>query len=167
MNKHLVTTMLAGACGLALSAGAQAATVAFEYADPNDFRDIRATDSGQKKFEQHVLKEIEAQFEKEAATLPEGQTLEVNLKDVDLAGDIEYFHRYYPFGLRVVRNVDYPRMEFSYVLRDADGDVIRQGDEDISDMSFRFNTLTDRTRDALDYERQLISEWYDDTFRGT
>ena len=175
MNKHLrlmkkrklMGSLTAAACGLALGAGAQAATVAFEYMDPNDFRDIRATDSGQKKFEQHVLKEIEAHFEKEAAALPEGQTLEVTIKDVDLAGDIEYFHRYYPFGLRVVRNVDFPRMEFSYVLRDANGDVIRRGDEDISDMSFRFNTLTDRTRDPLDYERQLISQWYDDTFRGS
>jgi hypothetical protein len=166
MKKYFSKTLIAAACGLAMSAGAQAATVAFEHTDPNDFRDIRATDQGQAKFEERVLRELEDQFRKEAAALPEGQTLQVTVKDLDLAGDVEYFHRWYPFGLRVVRNVDFPRMEFSYVLRDANGRVLSEGDEELSDMSFRFNTLIDRTRDPLDYERRLISEWAKENLRG-
>ena len=167
MKKHVLSTLIAAACGLAMSAGAQAATVAFEHTDPSDFRDIRATEQGQKNFERSVLRELEEQFAEEAAKLPEGQTLQVTLKDVDLAGDIEYFHRYYPFGLRVIRNVDFPRMEFSYVLRDANGQVIKSGDESISDMGF--NQPVSRLRDhqsMLNYEREMISEWAKETLHG-
>lgn len=167
MKKSLLSTLSAAALGLAMSAGVQAATVAFEHADPSDFRDIRATEQGQKNFEESVLRELEEQFAEEAAKLPEGQTLQVTLKDVDLAGEIEYFHRFYPFGLRVIRNVDFPRMEFSYVLRDANGEVLKAGDEKISDLSFNFPVS--RTRDhqsALNYERELIHEWAKETLRG-
>lgn len=164
MKNLLSKSLIAAACGLAMSAGAQAATVAFEHADPNDFRDIRATNESQKKFQEGVIRELEEQFRKEAAALPEGQTLQVTLKDIDLAGDVEYFHRWYPFGLRVVRNVDVPRMEFSYVLRDADGAVIRAGDEKLSDLGFRNNALIDRQQQPLDYEKRLISDWYAETF---
>lgn len=166
MKKHLLGSLIAALCGLAMSAGTQAATMAFEHGNPDEFRDIRATDMGQYKFEQRVLRELEEQFREEAAALPDGQTLQVTLKDVDLAGDVEYFHRAYPFGLRVVRNVDFPRMEFSYVLRDANGNVIREGEENISDMSFRFNSLIDRADEPLDYEKRLIHEWAKETLHG-
>jgi hypothetical protein len=163
--KTLHKTLIATACGLAMSAGAQAATVAFEYTNPEDFRDIRATEQSQPKFEQSVLRELEAEFRDQAAKLPDGQTLHVTLKDVDLAGDIEYFHRSYPFGLRVIREVDFPQMELSYELRDASGAVIKSGDDKISDMSFHFPTFASRVNtDPLDYEKALIRDWVRETF---
>ena len=167
MKKHLHKTLIAAACGLALSTGAHAATVAFEYSDPNHFRDIRAADEGQKRFEQGVLRELEERFREEAAALPEGQTLRVTLKDVDLAGDVEYFHRWYPFGLRVIRDVDFPRMEFSYELRGANGELLKSGEENISDMNFRFPAFAARiNQQPLDYEKEMIREWARQALRG-
>lgn len=164
MKTYLHKTLLAAACGLALSTGAQAATLAFEHGDPEKFVDIRATDQSQARFEQRVMKDIEEHFRKEAAALPEGQTLHVNVTNVDLAGFIEYFHARYPMGLRVVRNVDFPQMELSYELRDANDRVIQSGDESLKDLGFRFTTLTSRRDDPLRYEKQMISEWFDRTF---
>lgn len=166
MKKHLHLTLLAAACSLALSAGTQAAAVAFEYTDPADFRDIRATDTSQPRFQQRVLRELEEQFREEAATLPEGQILHVTMKNVDLAGEIEYFYRNHPFGVRVIRDIDFPRVEFSYELRDAEGGLLRSGDEKIHDMGFRFGTFTEyrHNREALEYEKALISDWYASTF---
>ncbi len=164
--KHLRKTLIATAFGLATSAGAQAATVAFEYTTPDHFRDIRATDESQPKFEQNVLREFEDAFRQEAARqLPEGQTLHVTLKDVDLAGDIEYFHRSYPFGLRVIRDVDFPQMELSYELRGANGDVLKSGNERVADMGFRTPAFATRVNmDPLDYEKAMIRDWVRDTF---
>ena len=165
--KHLHKTLIATACGLAMSAGAHAATVAFEYTNPDDFRDIRATEQSQPKFEQNVLRELEDEFRAEAAKLPEGQTLHVTLKDIDLAGDIEYFHQSYPFGLRVIRDVDFPRMELSYELRDADGQVLKSGEDKVSDMGFRTPAFEARLNmEPLDYEKALIRDWVRDTFRS-
>jgi hypothetical protein len=163
--KTVHRTVFAVAFGLAFSAGAQAATVAFEYTDPQDFRDIRATEQGQKNFERDVLSELEEQFREEAAALPDGQTLRITMVDVDLAGDVEYFHRAFPFGVRVIRDIDFPQMQISYELRNAAGEVIQSGDDKIADMSFRFPTYATHNHiDQLDYEKALISDWYDDTF---
>jgi hypothetical protein len=164
MKKHLHKTLLAATCGLALSTGAQAATLVFEHGEPKDFRDIRATDQSQSRFEQRVLKDLEEHFRKEAAALPENQTLHVNVTDLDLAGFIEYFHSRYPMGLRVIRNVDFPQMELSYELRDANDTVVQSGDEDLKDMGFRFTNVQPRRDDPLRYEKWMISEWFDRTF---
>lgn len=164
MKKHLRQALLATACGFALSTGAQAATLVFEHGDPNDFRDIRATDQGQARFEQRVLKDIEEHFRKEAAALPENQTLHINVTDLDLAGFVEYFHQRYPMGLRVIRNVDIPQMELSYELRDGKDAVIQSGEEELKDLGFRFTTVLPRRDDPLRYEKAMVSEWFDKKF---
>jgi hypothetical protein len=165
--KHPSKTLIATVCGLAMSVGAHAATVAFEYTNPDEFRDIRATEQSQPKFEQSVLREFEDEFRDQAAKLPDGQTLHVTLTDVDLAGDIEYFHHAYPFGLRVIRDIDFPQMELSYELRDASGAVLKSGDDRIADMNFHFPTYATRlNQQPLDYERALIKQWVRETFRG-
>lgn len=164
MKLHLRKALLATACGLALSTGANAATLVFEHGDPKDFRDIRATDQSQARFEQRVLKDIEEHFRKEAAALPENQTLHVNVTDLDLAGFVEYFHQRYPMGLRVIRNVDIPQMELSYELRDGSDAVIQSGEENLKDLGFRFSNVTPRRDDPLRYEKWMITEWFDKTF---
>ncbi|HEY0963660.1 MAG TPA: DUF3016 domain-containing protein [Pseudomonadales bacterium] len=164
MKKHLHSVVLATACGLALGTSASAATLVFEHGDPNEFRDIRATDQSQVRFEERVLKDLEEHFRKEAAALPEGQTLRVNVTDVDLAGFVEYFHQRYPMGLRVIRNVDIPQMELSYELRDANDAVIQSGDEMLKDLGFRLTTIQPRRDDPLRYEKWMVSEWFERTF---
>jgi hypothetical protein len=149
---------------LLATAGVQAATANLQWSDPKEFRDIRATNDNQKRFEQRVIKELEEEFREEAAKLPEGQTLNISVKDVDLAGTIEYFYRNYPNGLRVLRNVDFPQLELSYELRDANDNVIKSGEESLADLGYRFNTLTSTDRSTFKYERALIREWYDHEF---
>jgi hypothetical protein len=152
--------------GLAMSSGASAADLAFEYTDPSEFRDLRATDTSQDRFEQRVLKELEAHFRKEAAMLlPEGQNLRVTLTDLDLAGFIEYpSSMRWPMGLRVVRNLDFPQMNFTYEVRDASGELLSSGEEELKDLSFRSTMLVNRDTDALRYEKALISAWFDRRF---
>lgn len=159
--------LLAAACGLALSGGAQAATLAFEHGDTNRFTDVRATDQSQARFEQRILRDLEAHFQKEAAAaLPADYSLHVTITDVDLAGSVEYFYPRYPMGLRVVRNVDVPQMDFSYEVRDASGAVVQSGTEELKDLGFRFATLVQRDDDPLRYEKHMVSKWFDRTFES-
>jgi len=140
----------------------QAATVEVTWSDPLQFRDIRSTDSGQQRFQSRVMTELETQFRDETvARLETGQTLTIEVADVDLAGEIEYFHANYPFGLRVIRNVDFPQMTLSYELRDADGMLVKSGTEKLADLGFRFGLLLPADRSALRYEKQMIKEWAD------
>jgi hypothetical protein len=145
---------------LALLPVAHAATVEVSWKDPKEFRDIRATDTGQQRFQSSVMVELDEQFRDEAASrLATGQTLKISVDDIDLAGEIEYFHRNYAFGLRVIRNVDFPQMTLSYELRDADGKLLKSGTEKLADLGFRFSTLMPIDRSALRYEKQMIREW--------
>jgi hypothetical protein len=146
------------------TAGAQAATVNVQWNDPKEYRDIRAVQSSQQRFEERVIEELEEEFRDEAAKLPADQTLNISVKDVNLAGEVEYFYRDYPFGLRVIRNVDFPQLELSYELRDANDQVIQSGDETLQDLGFRFDAPTRADRSTLRYEKALIHEWYQQSF---
>jgi hypothetical protein len=166
VTKHMHKLALAAACGLALSTGAQAANLTFTHADADDFQDIRATDQGQGRFEERVLKNLEEHFQKEAAALPAGHEMRVTLTDINLAGFIEYPNPMrFPMGLRVIRNVDFPQMSFTYEVRDESGELISSGEEELSGMSgFRFTSMVQRNADPLRYEKAMISEWFDRNF---
>jgi hypothetical protein len=147
------------------SALSAAATVEVSWDDPKDFRDIRVTNDNKARFQARVIEELEEQFREEGEKLPADQTLHVTVHDVDLAGDIEYFHRGYPFGLRVVRNVDFPTIDLSYELTDANDRVIKSGDEKIRDLNFKTPVLTTWKQGPFRYEHQLIRDWYNTEFR--
>ena len=147
---------------------AQAGQLDIQFNDAKEFRDVRAGNSmSQRRFEERVVKDLRAYFQEDAARfLPAGQTLQVSIQDVDLAGEVEYFHRGFEQGLRVIRGVDFPRLEFSYVLLDDSGEVIQDDYVKIKDMSFQFGNL-DRglLRDEpFYYEKKLIDQWFHDTF---
>jgi hypothetical protein len=160
-SKQYTHSLLALAL-VALMPAAHAASVEVSWTYPQDFRDIRTTNGGQQRFQARVMSELEQQFQHEAVTrLQEGQVLTIEVADVDLAGEIEYFHANYPFGLRVIRNVDFPQMTLSYELRDADGMLVKSGTEKLADLGFRFGLLLPADRSALRYEKQMIKEWAD------
>lgn len=156
--------LLATACGVLLTTAVSAATVEVEWGNPEEFQDIRATDVNQRRFNERVMNELEEQFRREAAKLPADQTLHIAVNDVDLAGEIEYFHGNHPFGLRVIRRVDAPSLSLSYELRDDSDAVLQSGEEKFRDSGFRFTTLIPADRSMLRYEKDLISEWYQKSF---
>jgi hypothetical protein len=164
MKNAAFVKMLSALVLLLSSALSAAATVEFSWDDPGTFKDMKATNDNKTRFQTRVMEELEGQFRQEAAKLPADQTLHVTVHDVDLAGEIEYFHRDYPFGLRVVRNVDFPTIDLSYELKDANDTVIKSGSDKIRDLGFRTPVLSARKQDPLRYEHQLIEDWVEMEF---
>jgi DUF3016 family protein len=147
------------------SAISTAATVEFTWDDPAKFRDIEETNGSEARFQTRVIKELEEQFTRQAEKLPADQTLHVTVHDVDLAGFVEYFHPGFPFGLRVVRNIDFPTIDLSYELKDANDAVIKSGTQELKDLGFRStSTVNSLNRDPFRYEHQLIKDWYNSEF---
>ncbi len=165
MSKSRLVKTVSALALICASALTTAATVEFTWDDPQKFRDMEETNGSDVRFQARVIKELEAQFTRHAQKLPADQTLHVTVHDVDLAGFVEYFHPGYPFGLRVVRNIDFPTIDMSYELKDAGNSVIRSGSQELKNLGFRnTNTLNVLNRDPFHYENQLIKNWYNAEF---
>jgi hypothetical protein len=163
MNRYRKKFLLPLALLLAVPA-VQAAQVEVNWENPDSFRDIQPSNDTRQHFRDDVLADLEAHFKKAGEALPSDQTLVLKVTDVDLAGYVEYFYPDYPFGVRVIRDIDFPRLALDYELKDADGNTISTGSEDLKDMNFRFPTFNTRYTRSLNYEKNLIDHWYRDNF---
>ena len=95
--------------------------------------------------------------------LAPGQTLVVNMRDIDLAGAVEPW-RGPDFGrVRYMRDTQPPRLAFDYQLLDESGAVVKSGSEKLTNLTFRYQQPT-TDRETTYYEKQLLTDWMSATF---
>lgn len=159
--KMLATTLLALFTVISLQSVAYAATSEVIWTDYKKYRDIDPSNGGRKHFRERTFKKFEKHFSKLAEKLPEGQVLKIDVTDVDLAGDtnIGGINR-----LRIVKDIYFPRMNFSYQLINADGSEVLSGKIKLKDMSFMMGSNLRYSHDPLGYEKKMLDEWFGDTF---
>ena len=113
---------------LAISAAAHAVGRAeVRFADPRTY-----TDAGFGAVEiERTQRGLAAHFDRLARRLPDGQVLQVELQDIDLAGELDTL---VVDPVRVLgRLPDSPRLALSYQLRAGD-QVLLRGDEVLTDL---------------------------------
>ncbi|MFC4700436.1 DUF3016 domain-containing protein [Glaciecola siphonariae] len=140
-----------------------------EFVEPKSFTDIRPSNQSRAKFREHVLKTMQDYFDELAQTLPEGQVLAVTVEDIDLAGDTRSPR--VPIGstmfdVRVMEDIYFPRIKFSFVLTDANGEQLQADQVNLKDMSYlnRAGRIRNNT-DAFPYEKNMLEKWFKDTFK--
>ena len=150
---------LALALGLGLAEPALAAgKLDVQYVDAEKFADIGFGGIERER----NLKTLSDCLQKLAAQLPDGQTLQLTVLDVDLAGQV------WPGSLREVRvlrgRADWPRVHLQYTLRQGDT-TLKSGDAQISDMDYLDHTvLLADNQGSLSYERRMLQVWFRKTF---
>lgn len=168
----LMTTMSVAAVAQtddAMQAEVQKSNLNFEFVEPDRFTDIRPSNQSRSKYRDHVFESMQMYFAEFADSLPAGQTLIINITDIDLAGDTRSPR--VPIGstmfdVRVMEDIYFPRIEFSYMLKDEAGVEIQSGEANVKDMSYLSRASFVRSnRDAFPYERHMLEEWFDDTFK--
>jgi len=157
----LMVTLLTAS--LLLSPNAFAASSEVTWTDYKSYRDINEGNEGRKQFRERTFKDFEKHFAKLAATLPEGQTLKIDVTDVDLAGDTNAggINR-----MRIVKHMYSPRMNFSYQLLDADGKVIQSEEVVLKDMNFMSGSNLKYRNKSLGYEKKMLDDWFEETFKA-
>lgn len=136
-------------------AGGQASV---SFIEPQNFSDAgRATLDRER-----TQKALAEHFERLAARLPDGQTLRIEVLDVDLAGEQ---HPLILNDVRVLRGrIDWPRMTLRWSLV-AGGRTLRTGEERLADMGY---PLLGGPRAAsgvdLPYERRMLDRWFGERF---
>ncbi len=96
-----------------------------------------------------------------AARLPSGERLEVDLLDVDRAGDYEPWRGPDADDIRITRDIYPPRITLHFRHLDAQGQVLAEGERRLTDPGFMTRSRVHRDTDALRYEKQLLDDWLD------
>lgn len=173
--KPILRTLFTSALGLAalvgqlLAAGAEVPTapkIKLTFVDWEKFSDISVMGRSDKPACDLIRREFERHLNNlTKRRLDPGQTLVINMKDIDLAGAVEPW-RNPDFGhVRYLRDTHPPRLVFDYQLLAADGAVIKEGSERLTNPTFRYQQITS-DRDTTYFEQQLLTDWVDQTFEA-
>lgn len=158
-----LAVLLLGLGSAAAAAPAQGASspVTVSYVGKvSDYVDASIDGWRSSKSFQRTQDKLTAIFDKLGATyLSDGQRLEIEILDIDLAG------RFEPWALqqrdvRILREITWPRITLRYKLYTGEA-LTLEGTEDVSDMSYlsRVNMLRS-DNDALRYEREMLKDWF-------
>ena len=139
---------------------AVAAMAEVTWIKPDKYRDIRAGEENRKRFEARVLKSLEGHLVKLAEKLPADQVLKIDVTDLDLAGDVWLNVR----EIRIVEDLYFPSMAFSYQLLNAEQAVVKEDQVKLKDMSFLTTSNLRYRNKAFGYEKKMLDDWFKDTF---
>ena len=99
-----------------------------------------------------------------AVYLSDGQKLSITVTDVDLAGEFEPWRSTPLSDVRIVRDVYPPRIDLTFRLTDAAGQVVREGRRELRDLAFMAKLVID-PNDPLRHEKVLLDDWLSEEFR--
>jgi hypothetical protein len=113
---------------------------------------------------EQTLRRLKDEFRQLAKKLPDGQSMTVEVLDVDLAGDLDPTSR--GMGQRVLRGrADIPRIHLRYTLV-ADGKLLKSGDEWIEDLFYLELRARLPDTQALAFERRMLGDWFGERILG-
>lgn len=147
---------------LFFSASASAGEATLELKSPEKYTEIDSGNQGTKSMLRSISKSLGAEFSELAAKLPAGYTLAVTVTDLDLAGEVDPIPSRTMQEVRVLRDIDFPRMTFDYQLKDATGAVkLEQSGVVVKDMQYLSSPYSSKSNvDSFYYERKMIRDWF-------
>ncbi|GGC59014.1 DUF3016 domain-containing protein [Undibacterium terreum] len=154
MNKLLFSLLALLVTGTALAGEAKVT-----WQDPDHYTDINPTNETRAGFRARVFKGLDEVFDSLAKELPDGYKLQVTVTDLDLAGDVKPMRGPGGQDIRVVKDIDWPKMSFSYVLSDSQDKQVAAGNEDLKDINFR-SSVKINTGGSFYYEENLLKDWF-------
>jgi hypothetical protein len=134
--------------------------VQVKWTDPAQFTEIRSSSNRFEAQSGNWVQQLADYLRSSGSRrLPPGQTLEVEITDIKRAGDFEPQHGPRTNDIRIMRDIYPPRISLTFTLRDANGGVLRQGEEKLIDMNYLGNTGLLSNSDPLRYEKRLLDDW--------
>lgn len=153
----LIPRMMVAGMLLLGAGGVLAAPASVSFAQSEQFTDVPRSAWDRER----LLKQLSSHFDVLAARLPAGQTLKVEVLDLDLAGRTFPGAMHNP-DLRVLgTGADWPHMKLRFSVSEGDK-IIKSGEDNISSMSYldRINRYV--SGDSLRYEKQMLDDWFKD-----
>lgn len=171
--KTQIRYLLAGALGLLTSLAVVAGgepdapkRVKLTFVQPEKFTDIQMSSMNDDKAQAVVFEQLDKHLQKIAKKyLPADQTLAIEISDIDLAGAYEPWRGPRFDDIRFVRDIYPPRIELSYKVLGADGSVVSEGKEKLTDLAYTMR-INMPDQEETRHEKELLSDWMRLTFRA-
>lgn len=133
--------------------------ISVTFINPDSFTDIGLYRNSTSRERAGTLRELGAAMQNSSAKyLRDDFRLDVQVKDVDLAGNFEWWRESGLDRVRVVRDLYPPRMKIEFRLSDQRGRVLRQGEAKLGDPNFLFGA-TPYDTDLLRHDKALFRNW--------
>lgn len=138
------------------------ARIAVVFVQPQHFTDVKYS-----KAEQHsvaLLGELQ-KFMRETGEryVPAGMQLEIQVTDIDLAGDFEPWRGPQFDHVRITRDIYPPRLSLEFRLTDGSGRVVSTGKRELRDIAYQ-GRLVRPLDDYLRYEKDMVRDWFHNEF---
>lgn len=135
--------------------------VSVRWENPAQFADIRYSHNQAEARRGNWVEQLATHLRERAQKrLPPGQRLDVNITDIDRAGDYEPWRGLQFQDVRFIRDLYPPRITLTFRRTNADGSVIAEGERKLSDSGFLMSTNSGGSAsDPLRFEKGLIDRW--------
>lgn len=155
--KSLLRSLALAALAALAAPAAMAGTAVVKFTNPDDYTDIPYSEK------QTILDQFSEHFSKQVKSLPAGVTLNVEVLDIDLAGEVRPNFRN-PNDIRVRKGRgDGPVMKVRYSLTE-NGKELLKGEETLTDVRYLQRSNRHYGDEELRYEKQMIDDWLRERF---
>jgi hypothetical protein len=163
MKSSSLLRLLCVVCLALASVMARAATppdnVHVRYKDPQHFTEAKRSSGMHLVDADAYLKPLKEYIAQRASRiLAPGQRLDIEVTDVDRAGEYEPWLGPRFDDVRIIKDMYPPRIDLDFTLYGADGKVLREGSRKLRDLAFLSHSMAN-DRDSLQYEKSLIDLW--------
>lgn len=129
------------------------------WGDPAEFTEIRRSPNRPQATEGDWVAELGTYVaERIARTLPAGERADVEILDMERAGELEWWGSTTQ-DVRIMRNVYPPRLRVQFRRFGADGQVIAEGERTLSDLNYLDGPQPVSSTDPLRYEKRMVDRW--------
>ena len=144
----------------AAPAETSASRIEVAFFEPERFTDVRDTGMESERGRDYILGQLKTYLQERAGTyLPEGAILSVRITDVDLAGEFEPWRGPAAADVRIVKEIYPPRIKLSFRLSNAAGEVIKQGERELTNLNFLMTAAPTLTSDPYRHDKALLDDW--------
>jgi hypothetical protein len=155
----IIRTLGIAALALAAGAGAASAAVEVSFQHPERYTDAGLYWQHGPKAQAPTLKGIRRHLEKLSARyLRPGQSLRIQVLDIDLAGRYEPW-RPFASDVRIMREITWPRIALRYEL-EQNGQVVASAEETLRDMNYLMRPRMGSSGDPLYFEKVMLDDWF-------
>jgi hypothetical protein len=161
-SKLLTTMGFVVGCLSATLAGA----VDVDFAETERFTDFSDSAHVRSSAQEAYVKELTAFLEDRLGDeLPPSYHVQVVITDVDMAGEFEPWRRGGFEDVRIVKDLYPPRIDLSFRVLDASGNLVSEGNRKLRNLSFMY-TQRSLDSDPLRHEKELLASWIRREFKG-